>query len=527
MARAVDSLADHAALVAALRAQLGADALIETHISSVLLAGDHAYKLKKPVDFGFVNFSTLALRAHYCAEELRLNRRTAPQIYLEVLPVTGTLEAPQIGGAAEAIEHLLRMRRFDPGQVLDQVAARGALTAAQVEALASAIAELHAAAAPAAADAGFGTPATVQRWVDGNLDQVRADCRSPLDRARVDALADWTRRRFERLRQRIESRRRAGFVRECHGDLHLGNVVLVAGRPTLFDALEFNDELRWIDVVSDVAFLFMDLLDHEQHAAAWRMLSVYLEASGDYDGMALLHFYAVYRALVRAKVALLRVQQPAAAPIVRVQAQRHFAHYLALAEALARARPAPQLVVMTGLSGSGKSTVAAELAAQLGALRLRSDVERKRLAGMTATARGAAALYAPRMTELTYGRLQSLAATLLEAGVSVVVDAASLRAAERRELARVAGARGCPAAVVACEAPPPVLASRVAGRAAAARDPSDATLEVLAAQQGWREPRAGDEPAHLVIDTDCTPEELALRCAAAARQLAGGAGSPG
>jgi hypothetical protein len=517
---AVLSLDDHAALVAALKHLLGADALIETHISSVLLAGDCAYKLKKPVNFGFVDFSTLALRAHFCAEELRLNRRTAPQLYLDVQPVGGTLKAPRIGGPGEPIDHLLRMRRFDPAQVLDQVAAHGALTAAHVDALSTAIADLHRGAACAEDGSRFGTPETVQRWVDGNLAHVRADCHGAVDRARVDALADWTRHRFERQRELIASRRRAGFVREGHGDLHLGNVVLLDGRPVLFDALEFNEELRWIDVVSDVAFLFMDLLDHGQGALAWRMLSGYLEATGDYDGVALLHFYAVYRALVRAKVALLRVQQPAAPPIVRVRAQAGFAHYLALAEGLARSRQSPQLVVMTGLSGSGKSTVAVELAAQLGALRVRSDVERKRLAGMEATARGAEALYAPRMTELTYGRLQSLAATLLEAGVSVVVDAASLRAPERRDLARVATARGCPATVVACEAPDAVLDARVAARTAAGRDPSDATLDVLARQRQWREPRAADEPAHTTIDTDCPADVLAARCADLAAKLA-------
>jgi hypothetical protein len=521
MVPAVQSLADHAALVASLRRELGADALIETHISSVLLAGDCAYKLKKPVNFGFVDFSTLLLRTHFCAEELRLNRRTAPQLYLDVQPVTGTLDAPQVGGAGEPIDHLLRMRRFDPAQVLDQVAARGELTAAHIDALSTAIADLHRAATCAEDDSPFGTPETVQRWVEGNLALVRADCHAAIDRARVDALADWTRHRFERQRALIESRRRAGFVREGHGDLHLGNVVLIDGRPVLFDALEFNEELRWIDVVSDVAFLFMDLLDHGQSALAWRMLSGYLEATGDYDGVALLHFYAVYRALVRAKVALLRVQQPAAPPIVRVRAQRTFAHYLALAEGMAQSRQSPQLVVMTGLSGSGKSTVALELAAQLGALRVRSDVERKRLAGIEATGRGAEALYAPRMTELTYDRLQSLAATLLEARVSVVIDAASLRADERRDLARIATAHGCPATVVACEAPPALLEARVAARTAAGRDPSDATLDVLARQRLWQELRAPGEPPHLRIDTDCTPVELTARCAALARQLRG------
>lgn len=517
------SLADHATLVAALGRVLGAEALIETHISSVLLAGDLAYKLKKPVKFSFVDFSTLALRGHFCAEELRLNRRTASQLYLDVQPVTGTLEAPQVGGTGEPIEHLLRMRRFDPAQGLDQVAARGELTAVQIDALATALAELHRTAACAEDDSPFGTPATVQRWVDGNLDHVRADCHAAVDRARVDALADWSRHRFQRQRGLIESRRRAGFVREGHGDLHLGNVVLIDGRPVLFDALEFNEELRWIDVASDVAFLFMDLLDHGQSPLAWRMLSGYLEASGDYDGVTLLHYYAVYRALVRARVALLRVQQPAAPPIVRVRAQRTFAHYLTLAEGLAQSRLSPRLIVMTGLSGSGKSTVALELAAQLGALRVRSDVERKRLTGLPAKARGGPDLYTPEMTERTYARMREIAAMLLRAGVSVVVDAASLRADERRSLGRVALDCGAVASVVACVAPVPQLRRRLAARTAASRDPSDATLDVLERQVDWREPRAADEPTWLTVDTDCGADELVARSAVLARQLGGAA----
>ena len=520
MVRPVVTLAEHAALVAALHVQLGADALIETHISSVLLAGAYAYKLKKPVAFGFLDFSTLAARAHFCAEELRLNRRTAPQIYLDVQPVTGTIDAPRLGGAGAPIEHALRMRRFDPAQGLDQVAARGELDAAHADALAAAIARLHGAAARAPAGSRFGAPATVLHWADENLAVLRAGSHAAADRARLDALADITRRSFDRLRPQFAARQAEGFVRECHGDLHLGNAVLIDGAPVLFDALEFNDALRWIDVISDIAFLFMDLLDHGQAALAWRLLSGYLETTGDYDGVALLRFYAVYRALVRAKVALLRVQQPTVPPVARVRAQAGFAHYLALAETLAAAPPRPLLVVMTGLSGSGKSTVAQQLAARLGAVRVRSDVERKRLAGLAPVARGAPALYAPQMTERTYARLRQVAAGLLAAGVPVVVDAASLRAEERRTLAKVAAAGGGRAAVVACNAPDAVLDARVAARMQAGHDPSDATLEVLARQRQWREPRAADEPAHTTIDTDCPADVLAARCADLAAQLA-------
>ena len=517
---AVASLADHATLVAALERTLNADAVFETHISSVLLAGAHAYKLKKPVAFGFLDFSTPSARAHFCAEELRLNRRTAPRLYLDVQPVTGTLEAPRVGGNGTPIEHLLRMRRFDPAQVLDRVVAQDGLTIAQVDALAAEVAALHAIAARADAGTRLGAPDTVRRWVDGNLAELRGASHSPVDRASLDALAAWTAAEFERRQALVAARQRTGFVRECHGDLHLGNVVLIDAAPVLFDALEFNDELRWIDVVSDVAFLFMDLLDHGQPALAWRMLGGYLEAGGDYDGVALLRYYAVYRALVRAKVALLRTQQPDAPPIARVRSQAGFAQYLALAEALVEAPPRPLLVVMTGLSGSGKSTVARELAAELGGLRLRSDVERKRLAGIAASARGADALYSPAMTVRTYARLREVAAGLLAAGVPAVVDAASLRADERRELAGVAAAGDGRAVVVACEAPAAVLQARVAARKQAGGDPSDATLDVLARQHGWRQARAADEPPHERIDTDCTPAELSLRCRALAARLA-------
>ncbi len=514
----IASFDDHAALVAALAAQLPADKVIQTHISSVLLAGDLAYKLKKPACFGFLDFRPLAARLQYCREELRLNRRTAPQLYVDVQPITGTLGAPSIGGSGEPIDYVLRMRRFDPAQGLDEVAARGQLTEAQVDALAAAIAALHAMAPMAAAGSGYGAPATVQRWVEANLRELRADTHAAADRARLDALAQWTHAAFLRLRPLIDLRASIGAVREVHGDLHLGNVVLIGGTPVLFDALEFNAELRWIDVIADIAFTFMDLLDHGQPILAWRLLSTYFEHTGDYGGAALLHFHAVYRALVRAKVAQLRTQQPQQPQAVRVRAHASFEHYLALAERLVQPTT-PRLVVMTGVSGSGKSLVAQMLASQSGALRIRSDVERKRLAGLGADERGGASVYSAEMTARTYARLQQLTAGLLDAGVSVVVDAASLRARERLDLAQVARQRGRPAVVVACDAPWPVLQERVSTRALAGADASDATPEVLQQQRHWREAAAADEPVHLPIATDCSREELTRRCAQLAARL--------
>lgn len=516
-----DSFDDHAALVAALAAQLPADKVIQTHISTVLLAGDLAYKLKKPAHFSFLDFRSLAARLHSCREELRLNRRTAPQLYVDVQPVTGTVTRPRIGGSGEAIDYVVRMRRFDPACGLDEVASRGELTAAQVDALATAIAALHAVAPMAPAGSGYGASTTVQRWAEENLSELRTQTHAAADRARLDALADWTRQAFVQLRPLIDLRASVGSVREVHGDLHLGNVVLIGGTPVLFDAIEFNPELRWIDVIADIAFTFMDLLDHGQPALAWRLLGTYFEHTGDYSGAALLRFHAVYRALVRAKVALLRTQQPLQPQAVRVRAHASFEHYLALADDLTR--PAePRMVVMTGVSGSGKSLVAQLLAPGLGALRIRSDVERKRLAGLGTGERGGATLYSPEMTARTYARLQQVAAGLLDAEVSVVVDAASLRAQERRSLAQVARQRGRPVTVVACEAPWPVLQERVAARALAAADASDATPDVLQQQRHWLEAAAADESPHLSLSTDCPREELERRCLRLAARLQGG-----
>ncbi len=283
--------------------------LIETHISYVLLAGGFAYKIKKAVDLGFLDFRALRQREFYCREELRLNRRTAPELYLDVLPLTGTLSRPCIGGAGPAMDWVLRMRAFDQDGLWDRLATRGQLQPAHIDAGTEALCALHDAAAVAAPDHPAARPQQVRAPVRESLAALRQACLTPHECARLDTLSDWEARTFEQLHDAFERRARAGRVRECHGDLHLGNVTEFEGRTTLFDCLEFNAALRWTDVMSDVAFMAMDLHAHGLPRLAHRFVNGMVERSGDHDGLRVLRYFALYRALVRAKVAALRDAQ--------------------------------------------------------------------------------------------------------------------------------------------------------------------------------------------------------------------------
>jgi aminoglycoside phosphotransferase family enzyme/predicted kinase len=522
------AMARHARLVDRLRRQLQAStggrvALIQTHISSVLLAGDFAYKLKKPVAFGFVDFSTLAARRHCCEEELRLNRRTAPQIYLDVVRITGTEEAPRLNVRGAPIDYAVRMRRFAGRDLADRRARAGRFSAAHADRLAAAVAAFHQAAAPAPPGAGFGAPAKVLRWARENFALALLRLDDEAQRARLQRLADWTEGEFRRREAWFALRAAAGFIREGHGDLHLANIVLLDGVPVPFDGIEFNAELRFIDVASDVAFAFMDLVEHGLSPLAWRFLDRYLQATGDYGLLPGLRFYAVYRALVRAKVSLIRAHQPDARPAERQKASAAFARDLALAERLAR--PAKtMLVAIGGLSGSGKTTVADRLLEGLGAVRVRSDVERKRLAAVSAGTRVAAGygagLYAPAMTARTYERLRQVADLALDAGHPVIVDAALLARSEREALREVAARHGVRFVLLWCEAPWATLRSRVARRERRGRDASDATVAVLQRQREAAELPAADEHA-LPFDTAVGRTRLDAEVAALAARLRG------
>jgi aminoglycoside phosphotransferase family enzyme/predicted kinase len=496
--------------------------VIETHISWVLLAGEHAYKIKKPVSLGFVDFSTLEARRHYCEEELRLNLRTAPEIYLDVVPIGGTTRAPAIGAGGTALEYAVHMRRFPQEALLDHLARAGKLCAGHVDALARGLARFHEAQGHALPDSAFGTPERVLDQALDNFHDIEALESDAALLASLDRLRDWTLASHRALAPLIAERRSDGFVRECHGDLHLANVVLVDGKPVPFDCIEFEPRLRWIDVMSEVAFAVMDLERHGLAALAARFLNAYLEETGDYPGLRVLRFYAVYRAMVRAKIACIRAHQLDADDTQRSRAATELAAHLALAHRLARAVH-PAMILMHGPSGSGKTHVSQMLLESLGAIRVRSDVERKRRHGLPPQARTAsppgAGLYSERENALAYGRLAELASWVIASGFPAIVDATFLRRTERDAFRALASAAGASFTIVSCAAPEALLRERVARREASAADASEAGLAVLELQLARREPLARDEASHAVLYDSSRPGGAREACAAVSRRL--------
>jgi len=490
-----------ASLGKVLQAGLGAvpARLLQTHISYVLLTGQYAYKIKKAVNLGFLDFSTLELRRFYCEEELRLNRRYAPDLYLDVVAIGGTAQAPVLGGPGPAIEYAVRMREFDQETLASRLLARGELMPADIDALAGRLAQFHAACTPTGSEGG---PAPARSILQPARDNFSAILQLPgeaLDRAEVERLRAWTESEFTRLLPLFRQRQAGGFVRECHGDLHLGNIARIAGELTFFDCIEFSADLRWIDVINETAFLVMDLHAHGRPDYGHRLLNAYLEHTGDYAGLALLRFYVIYRAMVRAKIAVLRARQEGEAQ--GRNALEEASRYVALATAWTQpARPA--LILTHGLSGSGKSTVTQGLLQAIGAIRVRSDVERKRQAGLPAQAgsgsQPGAGLYAGAVTEATYRHLLDLARGIVGAGFPAIIDATFLQRAQRDAFRDWAGAHGVPCAILSLQAPEAVLRERIQRRAGAGQDASEATLAVLDRQLASRQELGADELAATV-----------------------------
>ncbi len=489
--------------------------VLETHISWVILTGDYAYKLKKPVDFGFVNFTTLERRKFFCGEELRLNRRLAADLYLDVLPVCGSIAHPTFVGAGSPIEYAVKMRQFDQTALLPQVLARGELRPQHLDQFADAIAVFHDHAAVAHAHQSFGEPAAVRLPMTANLEAL---ARHPEFAVQAANLQEWSDREFARLEPEFRERKRLGRVRECHGDLHLGNLVLRNCRIEAFDCLEFSAGLRWIDVVSEVAFLVMDLAERGQPGLANRVLNRWLEQSGDYAGLSTWRWYFVYRALVRAKVASLRMSQGDQSAAEQQAHHAEVTQYLRLAQTWTLPRRTA-VIITHGVSGSGKSLLAEQMCQRLGAIRIRSDVERKRQFGLWGFPRLPSRTgnpYAPDVSQSLYGSvLTSLAETIVQNGFSVIVDAAFLRRSDRHAFRELAERLGVAWIILDLAVDPELARQRILQRQTAGGDPSDADVSTLERQLLTQEPLTEREDVFAVRGTgvDAIWQELRQRLA--------------
>lgn len=483
---------------------------IETHISTILLTGRYAYKIKKPLDLGFLDFRTIAARRHFCEEELRLNRRLAPDLYLDVVAICGTPDTPRLSSrdAEGAIEYAVKMKQFPQQSLLDCMLSSGRLTRLHVDELVRTVATFHAKVARTAGENRYGMPASVAAPMRQNFAQIRSFLKPSEASKELDELERWSLAEHAALTPLMAQRRRDGHVRECHGDLHLGNIALVDGHIRVFDCIEFNPGLRWTDIAAEIGFLVMDFSARVRPDLGARFLNAYLEITGDYAAVRLLPYYLVYRAMVRAKVACIRSRQTGITTSQRDAAITEFAAYVHLARTFIDASQ-PCLLITCGVSGAGKTTATQPLIEQLGnlgAIRIRSDVERKRLHGLAGAVRNNAAvgtgMYAAAATRSTYEELYRLARLLIEAGWPAIVDAGFLLRSRRARFRALAAEAGVPFLLLDCHAEADELRRRVAQRQAIGSDASEATLAVLEYQFDTAEPLTADERGDaLSIDT--------------------------
>lgn len=480
--------------------------VIETHISWVLLTGPYAYKIKKPVNFGFLDFSTLAKRKHFCEEELRLNRRLAPQLYLKVVMIGGTPEAPWLDNTGPALEYAVKMRQFPQTAQLDRLLATEGLSADQIERLARTVAGFHAEISVVPVDSPFGDLDHVAQPVLENFSQIRQCLEHNEIKPLLDSIEHWTQGQLLALRDAFVERKRNGFIRECHGDMHLRNMALLDGEIVIFDCIEFNRNFYLIDVMSEIAFVVMDLEERQQTTLARRFLNAYLQISGDYLGLRVLGFYKVYRAMVRAKVDALRTSQEQTGTQEYAKTLQDLLQYLRLAESYTQPGQA-MLLINHGLSASGKSVATRQLLEELAAIVLRSDVERKRLFNVEidqhATSQVGDGIYSPQAGEKTYAYLAKLAKTLLLSGYSVIIDATNLKRAQREIFIHLAQALHSPYIILHYQARVETLRQRVNRRMHNEHDASDATQQVLENQIKSVEPLDDDEVLHSIsINTE-------------------------
>ena len=487
--------------------------LIETHISWVLLTGDFAYKLKKPINLGFVQATSLQQRLHYCHEEVRLNRRLATDLYQGVVAVVGpverarVLDSPNPPQGQSMLEAAVKMRQFPPDQLLSAALAHQAVRAEALTNLAWTLGRFHQQAPGTSPEQPFGTAAQVVEPVTTNLAVLNRLVSDPEQREQLEQHRRWTQAQQHNLWSRFKARHEEGEIRECHGDLHCGNIRLTQqGELEVFDAIDFNPNLRWIDPISEMAFLVMDLEIHDARSLAITTLNTWLECTGAYAGMDLWPWYHAYRAMVRAKVSALQMEQSTTAS-TKQRLGEELALYLQTAFQ-DEAPPAGGLVLMHGLSGSGKSTLSAQLCTSLEAVRIRSDRERRRAfepSGVT-PARFSGDPYRAEISRWLFDQqLPKLTERCLMSGYAVIVDATFLRRRERQTMLDLAARLHRPTAIVHCCCSDITAQSRLSKRAQRGEDPSEADFKVRQQQHNWLEPLTADERLRTVTANESTP----------------------
>lgn len=485
--------------------------LIETHISFVLLTGPFAYKFKKAVNPGFLDFSTLERRKFYLNEELRLNRRLAPDLYLAVIAISGTEETPEIidpaaPDQANVIEYALKMRQFPISAQFDFLLEHNQLMPGHIDQLARQMAKFHTSLPPASTNSPFGNLEQIRYPALENFDQIQTDQNDAGLQDKLSILHCWTNQQLQLLEPDFIERKQQGWIRECHGDMHLSNMVLIDNKVVIFDCIEFNETFRWIDVISEIAFALMDLDIRDRSDLANHLLNAYLELTGDYKGLSVLNFYRVYRSMVRAKVAHMQRQQTND-PVQRETLQQRLMNHVTLAEHYTQSGENACLLITHGFSGSGKTTCSRQLADVSGMIHIRSDVERKRLFNLLADSRTDArpgeGLYQTETNEKTYLQLAMLARLIIKTGYSVIVDATFLAAEQRERFRRLAEQLAVPFHIVDFTAPVSNLKTRITERHAIGKDASDADLAVLTYQLEHHDELSDNEWLHtLVIDTE-------------------------
>jgi aminoglycoside phosphotransferase family enzyme/predicted kinase len=406
--------------------------LMQTHVSYVFLTGDYAYKVKKPMNFGFLDFSTLEYRQHFCSEELRMNQPIAPEIYLEVLPITHKGDTFVLGGTGQPVEYVLKMCQFPQEALFIEMFEQGKLTEGHMEELGRVVAQFHAKAQTNDYIRSFGEVSKIREAIDENYQQTENYIGGPQTQQQFDETKDFTDRFFEEQQELFATRRENNSIRECHGDLHLRNICLWNDKIQLFDRIEFNEPFRFVDVMYDVAFAVMDLEARGSKNLGNAFLNTYVEQTGDWEGLQVLPLYLSRQAYVRAKVTSFLLDDPGVPDEAKQEAAAVASDYYRLAWEYTK-RNEGRLILMSGLSGSGKTTVARHLARRLGAIHLRSDAVRKHLAGIPLEQPGGDELYTPAMSEKTYKRLLELGIKLASQGFPVILDAKYDRQAFREE----------------------------------------------------------------------------------------------